>query len=90
MCGYTYSDVPDQGRLKDGEQLAITVLGLLDGRKHVLGEDHPRTIESQAVLASIYRGQCKYGKAEKVHFASLEGGRGSEEHASRNCQLTEY
>ncbi|KAJ7844962.1 hypothetical protein B0H13DRAFT_2286266 [Mycena leptocephala] len=57
------------GRSEEAKELNLTVL---EQRKHVLGDEHPDTLESMGNLASIYHGLGKFHQAKELEVTVLE------------------
>ena len=57
------------GDWKHAEQLGVQ---MLDMRKKVLGEEHPRTLSSMAILARTYANMGNLNKAEQLEVQVLE------------------
>jgi tetratricopeptide (TPR) repeat protein len=53
----------NSGRYEEAEELQKQVI---DSRKHVLGQDHPSTLEAMAELASMYKRHRRYMEAEEL------------------------
>ena len=62
----------DQGKLSEAEPLYIEAL---EGRRLVLGNDHPNTLNSIFNLANVLQVQGKFYLAEPLYLEALEGRR---------------
>jgi len=66
-----------QGRWKEAEELNVQVM---EGRKWVLGEEHPETLAGMANLASTYRHQGRWKEAEELDMQAMKSRKVSVNH----------
>ena len=59
----------EQGRWRDAEMLQVAVM---ENRKQLLGDDHPKTLTSMGSLANIYRNQGRWKDAEVLEVVVME------------------
>ncbi|KAM3500824.1 hypothetical protein MY11210_009457 [Beauveria gryllotalpidicola] len=76
----------NQGRYEEAEKMCRRALA---GEERTLGKDHPETLKSISILASVLEKQGKYKDAEEMNRLAVDGRRKArgKKHLSKRTSL---